>query len=64
MENGLRYARGPVLKPSVTFMNDPLRGSVLDCPNGFGALLAHTLIPCTLWMLVSKVGVKDRPFKL
>ena len=28
-----------------------LRGSVLDCPNGLGALLAQTLIPWTLWQL-------------
>ena len=41
-----------------------LRGSVLDFPKGFGALLAHTFMPWTLWMLVSNVGVKDRLFKL
>ena len=36
----------------------------LALPNGFGPLFAHTLIPCTLWQLKSRDGVKGLPFRL
>ena len=36
----------------------------LAFPYGFGPLLAHTLIPCTLWQLKSNDGVKGLPLRL
>ena len=56
-----------VMTYHLTLSQFDLRGSVLDFPvacHPLGAWLAQTSMPRLLWQLVSKVGVKGRPFRL